>query len=180
MGSTEQEIARRFAELQQRVGERRTRVLRAVGDEDRFAAGYAELVKAVGELVEYDTTIPQRLAEPARQLSERIVRWSWRGQAAVAAVMVVLVFALDMSGGWLLLLLPHLLGTLGGSFQKVDAGDHMTRRYATLAVHVVGVLVVLVTLSVISAWFIVLILFIWVPLFGSFVEDADKKKGGSR
>ncbi|MFE5484119.1 hypothetical protein [Streptomyces sp. NPDC056527] len=180
MGSTEQEINRRFAELQQRVGDRRSRVLSASGDEDRFAAGYAELVSAVGELVEYDRTIPQRLAEPARQLSERIVLWSWRGQAVVTAVMVVLVFALDLSGGWLVLLIPHLLGTLVGSIQKVDADAHMARRVAAFAVHVVGVLVVLVTLGVISAWFILLILAAWVPLFGTVVEDTTTKKGGTR
>ncbi|SMQ18574.1 hypothetical protein SAMN06272771_5027 [Streptomyces sp. Ag82_O1-12] len=50
-----------------------------------------------GKLVEFEKTIPERLAEPDRRRSEHIVTWSWRGQAAVGAVLIALVFALDRS-----------------------------------------------------------------------------------
>ncbi|MFB7454958.1 hypothetical protein [Streptomyces sp. NPDC056194] len=180
MSSAEQEVTRQFAKLQQRVGDRRAQVLSASSDKDALESGYAELLRAVDELVEFDKTVPARLAEPARLLSEQIVRWSWGVQAAVAAVLIVLVFILDLSGGWLVVLVPHLLATLSGYFQKVSSDDHMTRRFATIALHAAGLLVALVTLGVISLWFLVLVLVIWVPLFGTFADDSTMQKGAGR
>ncbi|MFF0116775.1 hypothetical protein [Streptomyces prasinus] len=52
--------------------------------------------------------------------------WSWRGQAATGAVLIALVFVLDRSAWWLVLLVPHFVGTVAGCFQKVDAEQHAT------------------------------------------------------
>ncbi|WP_329538432.1 hypothetical protein OG568_60330 (plasmid) [Streptomyces sp. NBC_01450] len=54
-------------------------------------------MNVTGKLVEFEKTIPERLAEPERRRSERIVTWSWRGQAAVGTVLIALVFVLDRS-----------------------------------------------------------------------------------
>ncbi|MEU7599390.1 hypothetical protein AB0B79_41455 [Streptomyces sp. NPDC039022] len=141
MGSTEQQIEEQLAQLQYRVGARRAQVLQYGVDDDQFAVEYARLVDVTGELVEFEATIPERLAEPERRRSERIVRWSWRGQAAVGAVLIALVFVLDRSTWWLVLLVPHFVATVAGCFQKVDAEQHRDRRFGAISVHVVALLV---------------------------------------
>ncbi|WP_326584635.1 hypothetical protein OG889_40345 [Streptomyces sp. NBC_00481] len=102
MGSTEQKIEEQFAQLQQKVGARHAEVLKH-SDGDQFPVEYARLVNVTSKLVEFEKTIPERLAEPDRRRSERIVTWSWRGQAAVAAVLIALVLILDRSTWWLVL-----------------------------------------------------------------------------
>ncbi|MBY8889115.1 hypothetical protein K7472_30350 [Streptomyces sp. PTM05] len=86
---------------------RHAEVLKHDVDDDQFAVAYDQLMNVTGELVEFEATIPERLAAPDRQRSERIVMWSWRAQAVVAAVLIALVFILDRSWWWLILLLPH-------------------------------------------------------------------------
>ncbi|MFE9291951.1 hypothetical protein [Streptomyces olivaceus] len=128
MGSTEQQIEEQLAQLQQQVGARRAEVLQHDVDDDRFAVEYARLVNSSSELVEFEKTIPERLAEPARRRSERIVTWSWRSETAVGVVLIALVFILDRSSWWLVLLVPHFAGTVAGCFQKVDAEQHRDRQ----------------------------------------------------
>ncbi|WP_159394694.1 hypothetical protein [Streptomyces sp. H-KF8] len=67
--------------------------------------------------------------------------WSWRGQAATDAVLIALVFVLDRSAWWLVLLVPHFVGTVAGCFQKADAEQHRDRRFGAIGLHVVALLV---------------------------------------
>ncbi|MEU4206185.1 hypothetical protein AB0F64_40675 [Streptomyces sp. NPDC026294] len=180
MGSTEQQIEAQWAQLQHRVGARRAEVLKYDVDDDQFAVEYARLVDVTDELVEFEATIAERLAEPERRRSERIVRWSWRGQAAVGAVLIALVFVLDRSTWWLLLLVPHFVATVAGCFQKVDAEQHRDRRFGAIAVHVVALLVALISLSVISRWFIIAAALGWMLAAGSAMDSTGADPKGAR
>ncbi|WP_030618863.1 hypothetical protein [Streptomyces achromogenes] len=177
MGSTEQEIEEQFAQLQQKVGARHAEVLKH-SDGDRFAEEYAQLVHVTSELVEFEKTIPERLAEPERRRSERIVTWSWRGQAAFGAVLIALVFTLDRSSWWLVLLVPHFAGTVAGCFQKVGTEQHRDRRFGAIALHVVALLMALISLSVISRWFIIATAVGWMLVAGASMDNtgADPKE----
>lgn len=179
MDSTGQKIGEQFAQLQQRVGACRAEVLKHC-DSDQFAVEYARLVKVTSELVEFEKTIPERLAEPDRRRSEHIVTWSWRGQAVVGAVLIALVFVFDHSTWWLVLLIPHVVGTVAGCFQKVDAHQHRDRRFGAIALHVVALLVALISLSVISRWFIIVAVAGWVLVAGSLMDSTDAGAKGAR
>ncbi|MFC5156388.1 hypothetical protein [Streptomyces amakusaensis] len=178
MGSTEQQIEEQLAQLQQKVGACRAEVLKHDVDDDRFAVEYARLVNSISKLVEFEKTIPERLAEPERRRSERIVMWSWRGQAAIGAVLIALVFVLDRSAWWLVLLVPHFAGTVAGCFQKVGVEQHSDRRFGAVALHVVALLMALISLSVISRWFIIAAVLGWMLVAGATVDstDADPKE----
>ncbi|WP_215453397.1 hypothetical protein [Streptomyces sp. ATCC 21386] len=179
MGSTEQEIEEQFAQLQQKVGARHAEVLKH-SDGDQFAVEYARLVNVTSKLVEFEKTIPERLAEPERRRSERIVTWSWRGQAAVGAVLIALVFVLDRSTWWLVLLGPHFMGTVAGCFQKVDAEQHRDRRFGAIGLHVVALLMALISLSVISRWFIIAAAVGWMLVAGSSMDSTGAEPKGAR
>ncbi|WP_101257291.1 MULTISPECIES: hypothetical protein [Streptomyces] len=179
MDSTEQQIEEQFAQLQQKVGARHAEVLKHA-DSDQFAVEYARLVNSTSKLVEFEKTIPERLAEPDRRRSERIVTWSWRGQAAVGAVFIALVFVLDRSTWWLALLVPHFVGTVAGCFQKVDVEQHRDRRFGAVGLHVVALLVALISLSVISRWFIIAAAVGWMLVAGSSMGSTDADPKGAR
>ncbi|MGP3777136.1 hypothetical protein ACTWJ8_40510 (plasmid) [Streptomyces sp. SDT5-1] len=162
--STRAEIAAEYVQLQRTVKDRHADLAgHTVGDEE-FASRYGALLEATDALLESERTLPSRLAEPDRQLSERIVRCSWLGQVAVAIVLAVLVFALDRSAWWLVVLVPHTIALLAFSFQKVTEKNHRFYRHLTIGLHMECVLVALIVLSVISAWFLVLAIFGWLVL----------------
>jgi hypothetical protein len=77
--STERKIEQQSAQLQQKAGARHAEVPKH-SDDDQFAVEYARLVNVTSELVKFEKTIPERLTEPERRRSERIVTWSWRGE----------------------------------------------------------------------------------------------------
>jgi hypothetical protein len=147
--------------LRRALRERHDRLTGLPAGDDRFEAEYEQLVAQATHLLEFEKQIPARLAEPQRQRSERFVRWSWRGQLAVAVLLIVLVFVLGHTAWWLVLLIPHLLATLIGSFQKVTTEGHRRQCLVTVGMHVVCLMTALVSLSIISAWFIVLVLIGW-------------------
>ncbi|WP_327372360.1 hypothetical protein [Streptomyces sp. NBC_01217] len=180
MGSTEQQIEEQLAQLQQKVGAHHAEVLKHDFDDDQFAVEYARLVNVTSRLVEFEKTIPERLAEPERRRSERIVTWSWRGQAAVGAVLIALVFILDRSTWWLILLVPHFVGTVAGCFQKVDAEQHRDRRFGAVGLHVVALLMALISLSVISRWFIIAAALGWMLVAGSSMDSTGADPKGAR
>ncbi|MFL4910628.1 hypothetical protein ACJ6WF_47945 [Streptomyces sp. MMS24-I2-30] len=179
MGSTEQQVEEQLAQLQQKVGARHAEVLKH-SDGDQFAVEYARLVNITSELVEFEKTIPGRLAEPDRRRSERIVTWSWRGQAAVSAVLIALVFILGRSAWWLVLLVPHFAGTVAGCFQKVDAEQHRDHRFGAVGLHVVALLMALISLSVISRWFIIAAAVGWMLVAGSSMDSTDAGTKGAQ
>ncbi|MEU3356070.1 hypothetical protein [Streptomyces sp. NPDC037389] len=180
MGSTEQEIEEQFAQIQRKVEARRAEVLKHSADDDQFAAEYALLVYATGDLVEFEKTIPERLAEPERRRSERIVAWAWRGQAVLGAALIALVFVLDRSWWWLALLLPHFGGTVAGCFQTIDADRHRDRRAGAIALHVTGALVALISLSVLSRWFLIAVALGWMVAAGASMDTQDTAEKGAR
>lgn len=173
MGNTEQQVEEQLAQLQQKVGARRAEVLKHDIDDDQFVVEYARLVNVTSKLVEFEKTIPERLAEPERKRSERIVTWSWRGEAAVGATLIALVFILDHSLWWLVLLVPHFAGTVAGCFQKADVEQHRDRRFGAVALHVVALLMALISLSVISRWFIIAAAIGWMLVGGSTADSTD-------
>ncbi|WLQ53941.1 hypothetical protein P8A21_40500 (plasmid) [Streptomyces poriferorum] len=108
------------------------------------------------------------LAEPQRLRSEKIVFCSWRAQSAVAAALMGAALLLGHSGWWLLV--PHLVATFCGWQLKVTLMDHLDRRFASLGLHVVAILLALVALGVISVWFLVAVLVGW-ALVGGLASD---------
>ncbi|THC43158.1 hypothetical protein [Streptomyces sp. A1499] len=95
-------------------GARHAEVLKHDVDDDQFVVEPAHLANTTGRVVEFEKTISERLAEPEFRRSKRIVTWSWRGQAAVDAVLIALVRILDRSTWWLVLLVPHFMATVAG------------------------------------------------------------------
>lgn len=180
MDSTKQETEQQFARLQQKVGDCHTEVAKLTTGDDRFEAAYDRLVTAAAELVEFEKTVPGRLAEPARKASARIVAFSWGGQAALGAALIALIVVWDRSLWWLVLLVPHVLATAAGAFQKVDTEGHRHRRNVALWLHVLGALVALVSLHLISAWFLIAILLGWTIVGGALLEDPDTKKEAAK
>ncbi|MFE5113516.1 hypothetical protein [Streptomyces sp. NPDC056663] len=180
VGGTEQDIASEYAKLQKMVRARHAEVVKHSAGDDQFAVEYARLVSNTERLLQFERTIPERFAEPQLRLSQRTVTWSWWGQAVVGAVLIALVFILGHTLWWLVLLVPHFLGVLAGSAQKVGSGDHVRRRSIAVGLHIVGVLVVLVSLSVISSWFLVAIFVGWiaVAIATSQAPAESGKKGG--
>ncbi|MFE7246222.1 hypothetical protein [Streptomyces sp. NPDC057580] len=180
MGSAEQDIASEYTKLQKMVRARHAEVVKLSAGDDQFAVEYARLVSNTERLLQFERTIPERLAEPQLRLSQRTVTWSWCGQAVVGAALIALVFILGHTLWWLVLLVPHFLGALAGSAQKADAGDHVHRRRTAVGLHIVGVLVALVSLSVISSWFLVAIFVGWiaVAIATSQAPAEAGKKGG--
>ena len=160
-------------ELRQRIAESHEELDGLEPGELPFNLHYDELVRATQQLLALEETLPRRLAEPGRRRSERIVLWSWRGQAALAAVLVVLVLVLgSVTQWWLLLVVPHLVATLGGCWQTVGVADHLQRRVAAIGLHPLGVLMVLTVLGVLSAWWVLLFLGGWI-IVGAIAVDAE-------
>ncbi|MFJ3229128.1 hypothetical protein ACIPJS_38065 [Streptomyces sp. NPDC086783] len=181
VGKAGQEIQTEYRQLQEQLLAHHDEVSRhEAGDED-FGTEYAQLLQAADALLAYEKTIPAKLAEPERQASERIVRISWLGQSAVAVALVVVTFVLDHSAWWLVVLVPHLIATLIFSSQKVTDKDHLFYRRLTIGLHVECVLIILITLSVISLWFVILAVIGWL-LLGSFASNGpgDPAKKGQR
>lgn len=71
------------------------------------------------------------------------------------------------------LLGPHFMGTVAGCFQKVDAEQHRDRRFGAIGLHVVALLMALISLSVISRWFIIAAAVGWILVAGSSMDSTD-------
>ncbi|MFG3285537.1 hypothetical protein [Streptomyces sp. NPDC048111] len=84
-----------------------------------------------------------------------------------ARTTATLVFVLNRTPWWLVLLVPHFVGTVAGCFQKVDAEQHRHRRFGAIGVHVVALLVALISLRVISRWYIFAAALGWMLVAGS-------------
>ncbi|MFD0026243.1 hypothetical protein [Streptomyces sp. NPDC058382] len=91
-------------------------------------------------------------------------------------MLIALVFVLDRSGWWLLLLVPHFVGTVAGCFPRRS----MPNSTVTAALHVVALLVALTSLSVISWWFIIAAAIGWMLVAGSSTDNPDADPKGAR
>ncbi|MFJ2407078.1 hypothetical protein ACIOUE_37925 [Streptomyces xanthochromogenes] len=175
MTGTKESIDQQHATLQQQVRGLHDKLVACDPDEDRYNTEYERLVQATRELLSFEQRMPDLLAEPERASSERVVLWSWRTQAVVAAVLVALVFILDRTWWWLVLLVPQFVGVLSGSFQKIGAKEHRTRRHTAIALHVVVVLTVLLFFQILPMWLLAVILPGWLGVAIASSEDPTNK-----
>ncbi|WP_030733375.1 hypothetical protein [Streptomyces sp. NRRL S-237] len=176
MGGTEHELNREHQVLRRTLGERHARLVRLDQDEREFETEYGQLVAEATRLIDFERRLPARLAEPKRERSEQFVRWSWRVEAVVAAVLIAAVFILGDTAWWLVLLVPHLLATAVGCTIKVTAARHAEQAKGAAALHVLCLLVALVSLGALSAWFIIAILVGWLVV-GVASEGTEASKG---
>ncbi|MFF1465737.1 hypothetical protein [Streptomyces sp. NPDC058330] len=116
------------------------------------------LVERAQALMAYEKQMPALLVEPERVRSQKVIFWSWRVQSAVAITLIVAFRLLGHSDWWYALVVPHLVGTFCGWRIEATVKDHLARRNGSLALHAVGVLLVL---GVLSPWFIVAFLIGW-------------------
>ncbi|MFH8894486.1 hypothetical protein [Streptomyces sp. NPDC017949] len=176
MGSTERELNQEHQVLRRMLSERHARVVRLDQDDLAFDAEYEQLVAEAARLIDFEDQLPARLAEPKRERSEQFVRWSWRAEAMVSAALIAAVFLLGNSAWWLVVLVPHLLATLGGCTFKVTAERHATQAKVAASLHGLCLLVALVSLGVLSAWFIIAILAGWFVI-GVASDSTEAAKG---
>lgn len=176
VAETEHDLHVMHKNLTQALREQHARVLAAEPEGPTTEDDYRALVERAETLLAFEARLPARLAEPQRRRGARVVFWSWRVQSAVAAGLIVAAHLLGHSGWWLLLILPHLAGTLAGWSLKVPAGQHATRRWGALALHVVGALLVLLVLGVITAWFLIAVAVGWFVVGVLCLDETGDKK----
>ncbi|MEG9551672.1 hypothetical protein V5N34_26725 [Streptomyces baarnensis] len=119
------------------------------------------LMERAQTLMMYETQMPALLAEPERARSEKIIFWSWRAQSAVAVALILTFRLLGYSDWWYALVVPHLVATFFGWPLKATVKNHLSLRTASIALHAVGVLLVLIVLGVLSPWFIIALVIGW-------------------
>ncbi|MFJ9195868.1 hypothetical protein [Streptomyces globisporus] len=132
------------------------------------------LMERARALMAYEKQMPALLAEPERLRSEKVIFWSWRAQSAVAVALIIAFRLLGYSDGWYALVVPHLVGTFFGWPLKATVKNHLARRNASIGLHAVGVLLVLIVLGVLSPWFIVALLIGWAAV-GTAVADGPEE-----
>jgi hypothetical protein len=147
----------------------------APGDAETDDA-FETLVEHAQTLLAFEQQLPARLAEPQRLRSQKIIFWSWRIQSAVAVALTAAVFLLGHTAWWLVLIIPHVLATFAGWSLKATPKEHGARRKAAIGLHLLGVLLVLVVLSVVSAWFIIAVLVGWAVVGGVCMDEQGAGK----
>ncbi|MEU5971955.1 hypothetical protein [Streptomyces globisporus] len=131
------------------------------------------LMERAQTLMAYEKQMPALLAEPERVRSARIIYWSWRAQSAVAVALILAFRLLGYSDGWYFLVVPHLVATFFGWPLKATTKNHLARRNASLGLHAVGALIVLIVLGVASPWFIIALLIGW-AVVGTAAADGQE------
>ncbi|GAA4658653.1 hypothetical protein GCM10023347_07440 [Streptomyces chumphonensis] len=178
MGSVEQ-IRSEYGELQQQIAGYCEEIEDLEQGELEFNRVYDQLVRSTRQLVAAHSGLPAKLAEPGRHLSERIVRWSWRSQAALGAALAVVTAvpaAWSPSAWWLLLIIPHTAAALAGSRIRVPADGHRELRAAAIALHPVCALVVAIVTGLVSAWWILAAAVGWLVVGGLTMDDKAGNK----
>ncbi|WP_367318205.1 hypothetical protein [Streptomyces sp. HUAS ZL42] len=164
MAISERQLHEQHRAMTKDLGDRRARLKQLGPDDASFGDQYEQLVAGAVQLLEFERAMPDRLAEPHRQRSEQIVKWSWRGESAVATALIAAVFVLGHTAWWMVLLIPHLLATLLGWTLTVTTVRHKQQRAVAIALHVLCLLVALVSLGVLSAWWIIAIVVGWIAI----------------
>lgn len=173
--SSVQQIRSEYSGLQKQIAGHCEQIEDLEPGELEFNRVYDQLVRSTRRLVALGADLPAKLAEPGRYLSERIVRWSWRGQAAAGAALAVLVLipvGWSPSAWWLLLLIPHTLAALAGGGMNVPAKDHMALRALAIALHLVCAVVIVAVLGVISPWWTIAAVVGWLIIGGIALDKA--------
>lgn len=161
MAETEHDLHAAHRNLTRALAEQHAASAAAGRDGPAADGVFRALVERAEALLKFEQQMPERLAEPQRRRSVRIVYWSWRVESGVAAALIAALFLLGHSGWWLVLVVPHLVGTLVGWTLEAPAKKHTDQRLAAYVLHVVSVLLVLVVLGVITAWVIIAVLVGW-------------------
>ncbi|WP_405669019.1 hypothetical protein OG379_40945 (plasmid) [Streptomyces sp. NBC_01166] len=169
---TEHEVHQEHQKLERALADQHART--GVQDHDGGVPDEAFdiLMERAQALMAYEQKMPALLAEPQRLRSQKVILWSWRAQSAVAIALIVVFHLLGYSDGWYALVVPHLVGTLCGWRLEATVKNHLARRNASIALHAVGALLVLVVLGVLSPWFIVAFLIGW-AVVGTAVADGQ-------
>jgi hypothetical protein len=167
VATTEHQLHDQHRAMVQDLSARHARLKQLAPGDAAFDEQYEELVAHAAHLLEFEGLLPNRLAEPQRQRSEQIVKWSWRAQTAVAVALIAAVFVLGHTAWWLVLLIPHLLATMAGWRIKVTMAGHKQQRAVALGLHALCLLVAVVVLGVLSAWWIIAIVIGWVVVGGA-------------
>lgn len=175
MATTEHQLHEQHRAMVQDLGARHAHLKQLDPGDAAFDEQYEDLVARAEQLLEFERLLPGRLAEPQRQRSEQIVRWSWRAQTVVAVALIAAVFALGHTAWWLVLLIPHLLATLPGWSVKVTAARHKLQRRVAIGLHALCLLVALVGLEMLSAWWITAVVIGWVIV--GVASESDTQQG---
>ncbi|WP_152626642.1 hypothetical protein [Streptacidiphilus carbonis] len=137
-----------------------------------YAEALTELGRATDALLEHARQVPERRREARARTRKTWVKSLAAVQSVAAGAGVVFALVGPTSWGWLVLLVPalgcglwQLLGTPMGSNQLPIAA------LCTLA----ALGAVLIAFHVVSGWFTVLVLVLWVAALGT-AEDAGRKK----
>ncbi len=99
-------------------------------DAPEFDAAFGRLEVAGAELLRFEGTIPARLAEPARQVTARLVTWAAWTHAGAAALLVAAMALGWMSTSWSLATVLMLVLAAAFGSQTISAADHQRRRGA--------------------------------------------------
>ncbi|MDX3697639.1 hypothetical protein PV726_47175 [Streptomyces europaeiscabiei] len=177
VAATERELHEQHRTMKTDLTAQHARVKELDPGDAEFDSQYTAMVQRAQELLAYEQTLPARLAEPQRLRSEQIVRWSWRGQTAVALALITVVLASDRTVWWLLLLIPHLLATLLGWTIKGIVQQHKQQRGIAFALHALCLLMILVVVGVLPTWWIIAVLIAW-ALIGA--ASADSPQQGAK
>ncbi|WP_432190422.1 hypothetical protein [Streptomyces sp. Tue6028] len=164
MAATERELHEKQQALIRDLGERHAQIERLDHDATSFDEQYEQLLACGEQLLEFERLLPARLAEPRRRRTEKIVKWSWLGESIVTVALIVTVFLLGHTAWWLVLLIPHLLATMLGWSVTVTADRHKQQRAIAIGLHVPCLLVALVSLGVLSGWWITAIVIGWIAI----------------
>ncbi|MGK5696424.1 hypothetical protein ACSNOJ_26640 [Streptomyces sp. URMC 128] len=159
---SERELRERHRDMIRDLGVRHSRIRQADPDDATFDDLYEQLVAGAEKLLEFERTLPARLAQPKRERAAQVVKWSWRGQSGMAVALITSLFVLGHTAWWLVLLIPHLIGTLMGWSITVTTEGYKLQRGIAIGLHVLCLLVALVALGVVSAWWTIAVLAGWV------------------
>jgi hypothetical protein len=79
----------------------------------------------------------------------------------MAVALITSLFVLGHTAWWLVLLIPHLIGTLIGWSITVTTEGYKLQRGIAIGLHVLCLLVALVALGAVSAWWTIALLAGW-------------------
>ncbi|MFJ9521343.1 hypothetical protein ACIRPK_24210 [Kitasatospora sp. NPDC101801] len=150
-------VSARFAQLQKDVGQRHATAAALTPGADGRPQAFADLVTATDSLLTYAAQVPSLRAEPARRATEQFAMWTRRGAAAITALTSAAVIPGWVAWGWLLLLLPLLLATLGSGWKAQPlpkSRPHLRHRVSAALLAVCALLLAVVATGTLSAWWV--------------------------
>ncbi|MFD9286280.1 hypothetical protein ACFWD7_55815 [Streptomyces mirabilis] len=173
---TEHELHAAHQDLVRALADQHAHVVALKPGESVSEEAFGTLMKRAETLLAFEQQLPARLVEPRRLRSQKVIYWSWRVQSSVAAALIVASHLLGHTGWWLVLVLPHLLATFAGWSLEATLEEHLPRRTASIGLHLLGALLVLVVLGVVSPWFIAAVLVGWAAVGVAVLDERGAVK----